>query len=110
IAVVKPGTREKVGMASATMTPDKLDRQGRAYMPRTDDIITASKLVEPGQKDTIKVAALSEGEYEYVCTVPGHFAIMWGKLIVTKDVEAYLAANPVAKQASVDVGAHVHGQ
>ena len=34
------------------------------------------------------------GEYEFVCTYPGHYLIMWGKLIVTKDVDAYLQANP----------------
>jgi len=104
LVVVKPGTHEKVGMASATMTPDKLDKQGRAFLPKSDDIIEATKLVEPGQKDKIKIAGISqEGVYEYVCTVPGHFAIMWGKLIVTKDVEAYLAANPVSAGASVTV-------
>jgi azurin len=93
--IVKPGTKEKVGTASATMTPDKLDAQGRAYLPNSSDILAATKLVEPGQKETLKFTApVESGEYEYVCTVPGHFAIMNGKLIVTKDVDAYLAANP----------------
>jgi azurin len=102
LVVVKPGAHEKVGMASATMTPDKLDKQGRAFLPKSDDIIEATKLVEPGQKDKIKIPGISqEGIYEYVCTVPGHFAIMWGKLVVTKDVDAYLAANPISAGASV---------
>jgi len=48
--IVKPGTKEKVGTASATMTPDKLDGQGRAYMPNSSDILAATKLVEPGQR------------------------------------------------------------
>jgi azurin/lysophospholipase L1-like esterase len=100
LAVVNPGTHEKVGLASATMTPDKLDKEGRVYMPKSTDILAATKGVEPGQKETLKISApAKEGEYEYVCTFPGHFAIMWGKLIVTKDVDAYLAANPVAAPA-----------
>ena len=94
LVIVKPGTKEKVGTAAATMTPDKLDTQGRAFLPKSDDILAATKLVEPDQKETLKFTAPAvEGEYEYVCTVPGHFAIMNGKLIVTKDVDAWLAAN-----------------
>ncbi len=97
LVVVKPGTKEKVGTASATMTPDKLDSEGRAFLPKSADIIAATKLVEPDQKVSLKLTApTEEGEYEYVCTVPGHFAIMNGKLIVTKDVDAYLAAHPAA--------------
>ena len=97
LVIVKPGTKEKVGTASATMTPDKLDGQGRPFLPNSSDILAATKLVEPGQKETLKFTApTEEGEYEYVCTVPGHFAIMNGKLIVTKDVDAYLQSHPVA--------------
>ena len=91
------------------MTPDKLDNKGRAFLPKTDLIIDATKLVDPGQKDSIKVGGIKdEGEYEYVCTVPGHFALMWGKLIVTKDVDAYLQANPVAMQSPSTVPGVVH--
>ena len=98
--IVKPGTREKVGTASATMTPDKLDGQGRAFIPNLPEILAATKLIEPGQKETLKFTAPSdEGEYEYVCTVPGHFAIMWGKLVVVKDVDAFLQSHPVADAA-----------
>jgi azurin len=88
-------------MASSTMTPDKLDNKGRAYLPKSDDILNATKVVEPDQKETLKwTAPKDEGEYEYVCTLPGHFVVMWGKLIVTKDVDAYLAAHPVSGTAA----------
>jgi uncharacterized cupredoxin-like copper-binding protein len=101
LAVVKPGTHEKVGTAASTMTPDKLDKQGRAYIPKSTDILEATKILEPGQKETLKVTIPTEGEYEYVCTMPGHYVIMWGRLIVTKDVDAYLAANPDATAGPV---------
>ena len=68
-----------------TMTPDKLDKKGRAYLPTAfeKDVIAATKLLEPGQKETLKVRAPSKpGEYEYVCTFPGHALIMWGVLSV----------------------------
>ena len=102
------GTHEKVGTAAATMTPDKLDKEGRAYMPKSTDILDSTKVLEPGQKQTLKVTIPSEGEYEYVCTMPGHFTIMWGKLIVTKDVDAYVAANPNATAANTTGAPHDH--
>jgi azurin len=108
--IVKPGTREKIGMAAATMKPDALDKQQRAFVPNSPDVLAATKLVEPGQKETLKFTAPNEeGDYEYVCTFPGHFTIMWGKLAVVKDVDAYLQANPVAAVpgASGNPG-HVH--
>ena len=41
-------------------------------------------------------APAEPGDYEYVCTFPGHWTIMNGLLVVTKDIEAYLKANPTA--------------
>jgi len=66
--------------------------------------------VEPGQKETLKFIAPNEpGDYEYVCTFPGHFMVMWGKLAVVKDVDAYLQAHPVAVLATPGAAAgHVH--
>lgn len=110
LVIVKPGQHEKIGTAASTMTPDKLDKQGRGYIPKDweKEIFGATKVIEPGQKETIKVTApKEEGEYEYVCTMPGHFAIMWGKLIVTKDVDAALAANSPAAPAGAP---HGHGK
>ena len=46
-------------------------------------------------------AIRTEGVYEYVCTFPGHWAVMFGQLVVTKDVEAYLKANPLAPAAAM---------
>ncbi|HYR58620.1 MAG TPA: plastocyanin/azurin family copper-binding protein, partial [Chthoniobacteraceae bacterium] len=98
IVFVEPGTRQAVAEAAQTMNPGALDKEGRAYIPqdgkRMDKrVLEASKLIEPGQKDTIKLSAPKrEGEYEYVCTFPGHWPIMWGKLVVVKDVDAYLQA------------------
>ena len=96
--VVKPGSREKVATAAMTMPPTKLDAEGRAYIPPGADIIGATKLLEPGQKDKLNlIAPGTEGEEEYVCTFPGHWMIMWGKIVVVKDVDAYLQTHPDAQ-------------
>ena len=96
--IVDGGARQAIAEAVQTDRPDKHDKKGRPYVPENDRRVhEATKLIEPGQKETIKWTAPNrEGEYEYVCTFPGHWMIMWGKIIVTKDVDAYLAANPDA--------------
>jgi len=108
MVVVKPGAREKIGNATATMLPDQLDSEGRPFVPKDGDIIAASKLIEPGMRETLKLTApTKEGVYEYVCTYPGHWTIMWGQMVVTKDVDAYLLANPQVKlTASADGEGH----
>jgi azurin/glucose/arabinose dehydrogenase len=95
IVFVQPGTLQAVATAVQTQAPDKLDRQGRAYVPDNDPRVWgASKLLEAGQKETLRLTApAKEGIYEFVCTFPGHWAVMQGKLIVTRDVDAYLKAN-----------------
>ncbi len=86
LVIVKPGTREKIGLASAKMKPDDLDGEGRAFIPDSPDILAATKLIEPRQKTALKLTApTEEGAYEYFCTYPGHYLIMWGQLIVTRE-------------------------
>jgi glucose/arabinose dehydrogenase/azurin len=95
LVVVAPGKHNEIGMAAMTMTPDKKDKQGRQYLPEGHPFIAATHLLNPGQKEKLQLKAPGqEGEYEYVCTFPGHAMVMWGKLVVTSDVDAYLQANP----------------
>ena len=92
-----PGTLQDVATAVQTQAPDKLDSKGRAYVIEGDArIIAATKLVEAGKSETLHLTApVKEDTYQFVCTFPGHWAIMKGELIVTKDVKAYLAAHPL---------------
>jgi azurin len=86
LAIVVPGARQDVAVAAQTMKPDELDAQGRAFMPKSDKILGATKLVNPGKSERLMITApTTEGQYEYVCTFPGHWTIMWGTLVVTKD-------------------------
>jgi azurin len=97
LVVVRPGTRSKVGDAAALMKPDQFDGRGRAYVPDTTDVISATRLIEANLRQTLSMTAPNEeGECEFVCTFPGHYQLMWGKLIVTRDVDAYLQAHPEA--------------
>ena len=47
-----------------------------------DKILAHTKLLGPGETDTIKVTFKEAGTYNYLCSFPGHFAIMQGKITV----------------------------
>ena len=47
-----------------------------------DDTIAANKLLGPDENETITFTAPEAGDYEYVCTFPGHFALMRGVMKV----------------------------
>mgnify|MGYP002213285111 CR=1 FL=1 len=46
------------------------------------DTIAATKLLGPDENETITFTAPEAGDYEYVCTFPGHFALMRGVMKV----------------------------
>jgi azurin len=116
LLIVKPNTREKIGLAAAAMKPEDVDSEGRSYVPATSDVLAASKMLQTGEKETLRLTApITEGECEYLCTFPGHYQVMRGQLVVTKNVDEYLKANPEpvlppATVSSEDGGqpAHTH--
>jgi azurin len=102
LVVVRPGTRDRVGTTAAVMRPDDLDGKGRAFVPQSDAILGATRLLNNGQQETLRLTAPAEvGDYEYVCTFPGHHQVMWGWLVVTRDVDAYLEQHPEPQPAGV---------
>jgi azurin len=110
LVVVKPGGREKVGKITDAMKPDQLDDRGRAFVPKVPEIISATRLLDSGQKATLSFSGIfDEGTHEYVCTYPNHWAVMWGQLIVTKDVDAYLREHPQAALPAATNHDHGHG-
>jgi azurin len=93
LVIVEPGKFMEVGMAALTMPIDKKDKKGRQYIPDKFKILDGTKLLEAGQKEKLQVKAPdNEGDYEYVCTFPGHAAVMHGVLKVVQDVDAALSA------------------
>jgi len=101
LVVVEPGARERVGAEAMTLPPEHLDRSGRAWVTESRQIVAATKLLETGQSETLRIRAIrDEGVYEYVCTFPGHWTVMFGQLVVTKDVDAFLKNNPAPVPAA----------
>ena len=47
------------------------------------EVIAHTDVLGPGESESVTFQAPSEpGDYEYVCTFPGHFAMMRGVLLV----------------------------
>ena len=91
LVVVAPGAVEEIGPATEKMSPVP-DAQGRLYIPDSPQVLHATRLVEPGQQVKLNFTAPeTPGDYQYVCTFPGHWRRMVGTLAVVSDVEAYLA-------------------
>ncbi|MCP5527382.1 MAG: HEAT repeat domain-containing protein [Verrucomicrobiales bacterium] len=110
--VVQPGAREEVGKQAEKMEP-RPDRQGRLYIPDNSKILAASKMLEPGERTVLKLTApATPGSYEYVCTYPEHWLIMYGQLLVVPDAEALLKASaeppPAQPAAPTDHSHHDH--
>jgi azurin/glucose/arabinose dehydrogenase len=86
LVIVTPGAAQDIAVAVQTQAPDKLDRQGRSYVPDGDArVLAATKMLESGQQETLRLTAPEkEGEYQFVCTFPGHWAVMQGKLVVKR--------------------------
>ena len=93
--IVRPGALEEIGLAAEATARDA-DAKDRHYVPRSDKVLVASRLLEPGQTQTLSFEVPREpGIYPYVCTYPGHWRRMFGALYVVEDLDSY-QANPEA--------------
>ena len=54
------------------------------YIPKDmeGDVIAHTKTIGGGETTTVTFTAPAAGEYDYICSFPGHYALMHGKLIV----------------------------
>ncbi len=82
--VIKKGTSFQTFVAKATQAGLQND-----YIPQgkkmQKQIIAASALLGPGEQQTIEFTAPKEpGKRTFLCTFPGHYATMRGKLVVEK--------------------------
>lgn len=53
------------------------------YIPEnTEDVIVHTEMIGGGQQTTITFKAPEKGVYDFICSFPGHVALMQGKFIV----------------------------
>ena len=80
IVILKPGTDALAFAASASK------RAADEYIPndaQAANMIVHTKMLGPGEEDTISFTPAAPGVYEYICTFPAHAAAgMRGKITV----------------------------
>lgn len=85
--------KESMGHNVVVLTPgtDLADFGGEAFKAKDEDYIPATfassivghtKLIGPGESDTITLTFDAPGDYDYVCSFPGHWGTMKGIITV----------------------------
>lgn len=85
--------KESMGHNLVILTPgtDHAEFGGEAFKAKAEDYIPATfassivahtKLLGPGESDTIKFKFDTPGVYTYVCSFPGHWGTMHGTIVV----------------------------
>ena len=85
--------KEAMGHNVVVLTPgtDVADFGGEAFKAKDDDYVPATfassivahtKLLGPGEEDTITFKIDTAGVYEFVCSFPGHWGTMRGTITV----------------------------
>ena len=91
-AIVLPGALREIGELAEATARDA-DAMQRHYIPKSDKVLLASRLLQPGENQALSFEApKTPGVYPYVCTYPGHWRRMYGALYVVENLEEYQAA------------------
>ncbi|MCY3630301.1 MAG: plastocyanin/azurin family copper-binding protein [Bacteroidota bacterium] len=68
----------RIGMAAITAGEEN------GYLPEDDAILAATPMAQPGETVQVTFTVPSEpGVHRFICTYPGHYALMQGVLVVT---------------------------
>jgi azurin len=82
LVLVKPEAEGPLTAAVGAMGLEGMEKQ---FVPDVPGIVAATKLIQPGKKETLKFKAPeAPGEYPYVCTFPGHWFTMRGVMRVVE--------------------------
>jgi azurin/glucose/arabinose dehydrogenase len=80
--ITRPGTANQVGEAALTLGLKGSEMQ---YVPASANVLFHTNILQPETSEAIYfVAPKQPGDYTYVCTFPGHYVVMQGKLRVVK--------------------------
>ncbi len=83
LLLVEPGTLEEVGMAADAEMADPAFLSERHAVPTSNYVLHHTELLLPGESETLEfVAPDTAGDYPFLCSYPGHWAVMHGIMIV----------------------------
>ena len=76
VVILKQGTNVTDFATAAISASD------RDYIPDANQVIAHTKVIGGGESTTITFDAPAKGTYEFICSFPGHYGVMYGKFIV----------------------------
>ncbi len=83
VVFTKPGYREEIVNLALEMGSQGV---ARGYIPTSDKIMAAIPVLSPDEQQTVTFKVpKTPGIYPYVCTYPGHGAVMYGAMYATTD-------------------------
>jgi plastocyanin len=81
--LVQPNSLEEVGLAANEMAKDPEAAKSGQFIPKSKKIIVYTNMLKQGEKETLRFKSPRKpGRYPYLCSFPGHWAIMKGTLVV----------------------------
>ncbi|MBX3177967.1 MAG: c-type cytochrome [Candidatus Hydrogenedentes bacterium] len=91
LIMVQPGATAEVAMAAMMLGAEGI---AKGWTPESNKILFASEMLSIGEEETIEfVAPTEKAIYEYLCTYPGHWTLMNGKMHVVDDPLKWMADN-----------------
>lgn len=81
ILIATAGSKDKL-LALAMAMATAPDGMAKGFIPDSPDILFHTKLLQPNQTEVLEFTAPAAGEYPYMCSFPGHGAIMNGVMKV----------------------------
>mgnify|MGYP006195949683 FL=1 len=69
------------GTNVTTFSQAAMQAKATGYIP-SKGVIAHTKLIGGGESTTIEFTAPQKGTYDFICSFPGHYAMMKGKFIV----------------------------
>lgn len=80
VVITKPDSADMVGQAAMKLG---LDADALEYVPQIPEVLYHTSMLRPGLQETIYLEIPdTPGDYQYVCTFPGHYISMRGILRV----------------------------
>ena len=82
LVLVKPGKMEIVGAAANQMLADP-KAAALHYVPDMDEVLHYTPMLNHNRRYSLQIQAPEKpGRYPYLCTYPGHWAVMNGIMVV----------------------------
>ena len=83
LLIVEPGSEDEIGQAANQMATVPGAFEKMDFVPKSEKILQATKMLKQGETDTLRFHAPKEpGKYPYICSFPGHYLVMRGVMVV----------------------------